>query len=303
VLILLVLLALFFFYGCAALVPGSSSKSQSPSQEQQANGPQNAPAQGAPVNAPPAGAANAGTAGAGAAGEQAGVSFKEWKAPDNSITLQVPEGWRASEKQVDTCTVSWEVLDPAGTSSAYMNNEIMVLKSENARQMYKAYGMTGIDNAPVSGYLGADQAVQQIVAPLTGASDVHITYKDAAMSQQFSQAVCISGLAACDALVFEAAYQRNGILMRGAYMVQTYDFGEGTAWWINIWGYTSPAADWSTSSPLLEKIFSSAKYTDAWAAKCRKNAGQADVIGEVVKDNQAASDRAAEAWDKYIRGE
>jgi len=237
-------------------------------------------------------------------GGQLNLTFNEWAAPDKSITMQVPEGWQAAERQVDTCTVSWSVLDPTGTSSAYMNNEIIVLKSENARQTYKAYGMAGIDNAPVSGYLGAVQAVQQIIAPLTGASDVHITYNDTAMGQQFSQAVCMAGLAACDAQVFEAAYRRNGTLMRGRYFVQTYDFGEGSTWWINIWGYTSPAVDWNRTSPALEKVFLSAKYTDEWAAKCKNNANEAETaINEVVKSRQAASDKAAEAWDRYILGE
>ncbi|MFA6530088.1 MAG: hypothetical protein WCT31_00015 [Candidatus Micrarchaeia archaeon] len=236
--------------------------------------------------------------------EQTGLTFSEWIAPDNSMTLQLPDGWQASEKQVDTCTVSWSVLDPAGTSSAYMDNEIMVLKSENARQIYKAYGMAGIDNVPVAGYLEAEEAVQQIIAPLTDASEVHVTYIDAELSRQFSQTVCIVGFAACNAQVFEAAYQRNGILMRGKYLVQTYDFGEGTTWWINIWGYTSPAADWNTSEQTLEKIFASAKYTDAWAATCQKNSNAAKTtIDEVVKSRQDASDKAAEAWDAYIRGE
>ncbi|MFH1306414.1 MAG: hypothetical protein ABIH83_02010 [Candidatus Micrarchaeota archaeon] len=248
-------------------------------------------------------AIGAGEAGAKDAGVGGGGAFEEWKAPDGSITLQVPAGWKPSEKQVDTCTVSWAVLDPAGTSSAYMDNEIMVLKSEDARQMYKTYGMSGIDNAPVSSYLGAEQAVQQIIAPLTGASNVRIIYTDDAMSQQFSQAVCIAGFAACDARVFEAAYQRNGILMRGKYFVQTYDFGEGTTWWINIWGYTSPAEGWDNSIPVLERTFTSVKYTDEWAAKCQKNSDEASaVIGEVVKSRQASSEKSAEEWDKYIRG-
>jgi hypothetical protein len=185
-----------------------------------------------------------------------------------------------------------------------MDNQVMVLKSEDARQMYISYGMTGIDNSPVANYLGAEQAVQQIIAPLTGASNVQVTYKDAVASQQFSQVVCIVGLAACDAKIFDAAYKRNGILMRGVYFVQTYDFGEGTAWWINIWGYTSPAADWEKSSPTLETIFASAKYTDAWAAKCQQNSGSVQTtIDSVIKTRQDASDRAAEAWDNYIRGE
>ncbi len=216
----------------------------------------------------------------------------------------MPEGWHASEKQVDTCTINWAVVDPKGTSSAYMNNQIMILKSENARQMYKTYGIVGIDNAPVAGYLGAEQATQQIVAPLTGATNVQITYKDVELSKEFSQAVCFSGLAACDAQVFEAAYQWNGILMRGKYLVQTYDFGEGTTWWINVWGYTSPAVDWNTASPILESIFTSVKATDELVAKCSKNTNEAETtIKEVIKSRQDASDKAAEAWDKYILGE
>lgn len=245
------------------------------------------------------------TNGAGAgAGEIENSTFSEWKAPDNSITLQLPKGWQASEKQVDNCTVNWAALNPTGTSSAYMNNQIMAFKTEDAKQMYKAYGLTGIDSVPVSAYLGAEKATQQIIAPLTGASNVHITYQDAATSQQFSQAGCISGLAACDAKMFEAAYQRNNVLMRGKYFVQTYDFGEGTTWWINIWGYTSPAAEWGNSSATLEKIFTSVKYTDEWTARCTSKGADANgIIKEVIENRQAASDKAAEGWDKYIRGE
>jgi hypothetical protein len=230
------------------------------------------------------------------------------------MTVQVPEGWKATEAQVDTCTVSWEVVDPEGTASAYMSNQILVLKSEDARKTYKAYGFTGaaVDNAPVSGYLNAEQAVQQIVAPMTGASNVQVTYTDAEASTQVSQVLCLPGMAACDAKVFEAAYQRNGVLMRGKYMVQAFDFGDGMSWWINIWGYTSPAADWESKEPVLEKVFNSAKYTDAWAKKCGQASGassgggagtEQDVIGEVLKNRQDAQDRAAEAWDAYIRGE
>jgi hypothetical protein len=235
---------------------------------------------------------------------QASLNFSEWAAPDGSITLLVPQGWQATEWQVDTCTVSWNVLDPTGTNSAYMDNEIMVLKSEDARQMYEAYGMVGIENAPISGYLGAQEAVYQIIAPLTGASNVQITYEDANLSRQFSQALGTTGLAACDARVFEAAYYRGGILMRGRYFVQTYDFGEGTAWWINIWGYTSPAADWNVSSPVLEEIFTSAKPTASWMNRCRNNAGGIEsTIDSVIQNRQEASDAAAEAWDSYILGE
>lgn len=242
--------------------------------------------------------APAGGAGAGAAG----TAFHEWKAPDGSITLQVPEGWDASERQVDKCTVSWSVRNPAGTGSAFMNNQIMVLKSESARQMYKAYGMAGMESAPVNGYLGAEQALAQVIAPLAGSTNVVVTSRNAQASATFSQAACIAGLAACDAQVFEAASDYKGTLMRGAYLVQTYDFGEGTTWWINLWGYESPAADWGKNDATLEKIFASARYTDAWAEKCGSSAGASDVIGEVVKDRQAASEKAAEEWGAYIRG-
>lgn len=241
--------------------------------------------------------------GLGTGGPIEGPQFAEWKAPDGSITLQVPAGWKASERQVDTCTVNWAVNDAAGTSSAYMTNEVLVFKSEDGRKLYKAYGLTGVDGAPVSAYLTVEQAVPQIVAPLSGATDVQIFYTYAAETQQFSQAVCSLGFAACDAQVFEAAYHNNGTLMRGTYMVQTYDFGDGATWWINVWGYTAPASKWDGLKATLEKTFASARYTDAWASKCTSgNVQPADVIGQVIKDRQAASDRAAQAWDEYIRG-
>ena len=247
------------------------------------------------VNVPPAGAGT---------GEQTGLSYKEWKAPDGSITLQVPEGWKATEKQVDNCTVSWAVQNPQGTSSAFMNNQIMVLKSENARTMYKSYGMTGIDSVPVNSYLGAEQALSQIIAPLSGSSKVKVLSRDAALSSQFSQAVCIAGLAACDAQVFEAAFEYKGTPMRGYYLVQTYDFGEGTTWWINLWGYETPAADWEMSVGTLEKIFTSVKVTDGWTARCGgSSSGDSSVIGEVISSRQAASEESAAEWDKYIKGE
>ena len=282
---------LFSIFGCAGLPASPAASNQS------------AAGQASPAQNAGAGAAPAGGAGAGGAGVPAGVSFNDWTAPDNSVTLQVPSGWQASEKQVDNCTVNWAVTDPAGTSSAYMQNEVIVLKSENARQLYKPY-VANIGQVPVAGYLMAEQATQQIIAPLTGTSDVHITYRDDALSRQFSQAVCAPGLAACDAQAFEAAYQRDGILMRGFYLVQTYDFGEGTTWWINIWGYTSPAADWNASSPTLEKTFTSVRYTDAWAGRCSAGAANASgLIGDVVAGRQAASDSAAQAWDQYILGQ
>ena len=176
------------------------------------------------------GAAAAGTA-AGVTGAnasaQAGLQFSEWKAPDGSITLQVPQGWNANEKQVDNCTVSWSVKSPDGTSDAFMNNEIMVLKSESARQMYKSYGLTGIDSVPVNGYLGAEQALSQVIAPLAGSSSVKVLSRDATLSSQFSQAVCIPGFAACDAQVFEAAFENKGTQMRGYYLVQRTTLARG----------------------------------------------------------------------------
>ncbi len=145
---------------------------------------------------------------------------------------------------------------------------------------------------------------------MTGASNVQVTYVDAEASTQVSQALCIAGMAACDAKVFEAAYYRQGVLMRGKYMVQAFDFGDGLSWWINIWGYTSPAADWESKEPVLETVFNSAKYTDAWGTKCGQasssGAGanaEGDVIDAVLKNRQDAQDRAAAAWDAYIRGE
>lgn len=230
--------------------------------------------------------------------------FSEWKAPDGSITLQVPTGWTASEKQADTCTVNWGVQDPAGTSSAYMTNEIIVLKSEYAHQLYAQYGVTGLANAPLSAYLTAEQAVPQIIAPISGATNVQIVAWDAEATQFFARAACTVGFAACDAQVFEATYDNKGTQMRGKYMVHTYDFGEGTTWWINVWGYTAPADSWNKTKGTLEKIFSSAKYTDSWAQNCKQNAAQTSgVVNQVVKDRQAASDRTTAAWDAYIRGE
>ncbi len=232
------------------------------------------------------------------------MSFSEWKAPDGSITLQVPEGWKASERRVDNCTVSWAVQNPERTSSAFMNNQIMVFKSESARQMYKAYGMAGIDSVPVSGYLGAKQALSQVIAPLSGSSNVRVLGSDAALSSQFSQAACIPGLAACDAQAFEAAFDYKGTLMRGYYLVQTYDFGEGTTWWINLWGYEAPAADWEKTVGTAEKAFTSVKVTEEWAARCGGRPGRVEgVISEVVKSRQAAAEKSAEEWGKYIRGE
>ena len=248
---------------------------------------------GAGVATGPTGGANAGAG---------GLSFSEWKAPDGSITLQVPQGWTAVEKQVDKCTVNWVVRNPAGTSSAFMNNQIMVLKSEDARQMYKSYGLAGIDSAPLSAYLGAEQALSQVVAPLSGSSDVQIVYRDVQSSSVYSQGVCIAGLAACDAQVVEVAYTHAGVQMRGMYMVQSFDFGEGTTWWISIWGYEAPAAEWDSTNAVLQKTFASVSYTPDWASKCGIAAGAADVIHTVITDRQNASDQSAQAWDQYIRG-
>ena len=249
------------------------------------------------------GAAGSGAGAGGNAAANASLQFNEWSAPDGSITLQVPQGWTASERAVSNCTVNWGVVNPAGTSSAYMMNQLMVLKSEEARQMYKQYGLTGIDQYPVSGYLPAEQAVAQVVAPLDGSSGVQVVARDADSSRQFSQAACAAGLAACDAQVFEATYNYKGTAMRGRYFAQTFDFGEGTTWWINIWGYTAPQAEWDKSKDTLERVFSSVKYTDAWAARCRQGAAQVDtVVGDVIRKRQEAADKAAAEWDAYIRG-
>jgi|GEM_PF-2823286 len=242
--------------------------------------------------------------GAGGTAAEAALELQEWKAPDGSITLQVPAGWIAAEKKVDNCTVNWSVEDPTATKSAYMTNQAMVFKSEEAREMYRLYGLQGIDNVPVSGYLNAEEAVSQVIAPLTGSSNVKIVERDDGMSAIFSQALCIAGLAACDALVFDATYDNKGTAMKGKYFVQTFDLGEGTTWWINIWGYTSPAAEWENSRLLLEKIFTSVKYTDDWAAKCGENTETtAGIIKEVIKKRQEAAENTAEQWDQYVTGQ
>ena len=235
-------------------------------------------------------------------GAEAGLKLKEWKAPDGSITLQVPEGWNAAEKRIDNCTVNWNVEDPTSAKSAYMNNQIMVLKSEQAREMYKAYGLQGIDNVPVSDYLLPEQAVSRIVAPLGGSSNVQIVERDNELTQQVYNAYCITGLAACNALVFDATYDNNGRAMKGKYFAVTLDLGEGTTWWINLWGYTSPVGEWEESGGLLEKVFTSVMYTEEWQSKCRKNAESTiGVINEVIKNRQAASQDSAEQWSQYIR--
>jgi hypothetical protein len=240
--------------------------------------------------------------GAGAAGA-GNLQFESWTAPDGSITLQKPVGWTATERKVDTCTVSWAVTKPNGNMEAFMTNQILVFKSEEARQMYKQYGLTGIDAAPVSGFLGAEQAVSQILIPLSGASGFQILDRDSVTAQQFSQYVCIAGLAACDVQVFGASYSYQGTQMKGEYFVQTLDMGDGTTWWINFWGYSAPAGEWMGAKPVLEKIFSSVAYTESWASKCGNTAGEAsDVINEVVKSRQQASEAAAEEWDKQISG-
>ena len=293
-LVLLVAVAAFL------LVFGCAGQYQAPTVQQTPQGAQ----ANQTANVPPAEVANASAPAGAGEGEEAGLSYKEWKAPDGSITLQVPEGWKASEKQVDKCSVSWAVLNPEGTASAFMNNQIMVLKSEDARAMYKSYGLAGIDNVPVNGYLGAEDALSNVVAPLSGSGNVKVLGRDAALSSQFSQAVCITGLAACDAQVFEAAFDYKGTAMRGYYLVNTYDFGEGTTWWINLWGYEAPGADWEKSVGTLEKIFTSVKVTEEWAARCGgSSSGDEGVIGEVIKSRQAAAEKSAEEWDKYIRGE
>ncbi|MFH1391691.1 MAG: hypothetical protein ABIH20_05250 [Candidatus Diapherotrites archaeon] len=234
--------------------------------------------------------------------EETGLKFSEWKASDNSITLQVPEGWTAIEKQVDNCTVDWSVSDVGKKNSAYMTNQIMVLKSEEARQMYKLYGLTGIDNAPVFAYMNAELASSQIVAPLSGSSNLQVVETDAEITMLFSQAVCIQGLAACDAEVFEATYKNNGLQMKGKYFVQTFDLGEGTTWWINVWGYTSPANQWEESKAVLEEIFTSVKYTEDWAAKCKSNTDTtSSIISEIVRKRQESAEKTTTEWDNYIR--
>ncbi|MFH1256214.1 MAG: hypothetical protein V1494_02880 [Candidatus Diapherotrites archaeon] len=236
-----------------------------------------------------------------APGEETGLEFSEWKAQDNSITLQVPAGWAAEEKQVDNCTVNWSVGDSSGKSSAYMANQIMVLKSEDARQMYKLYGLAGIDDVPVSAFLAAEAASARIVAPLSGSSNLQVVGVDAELTPVFAQSVCIQGLAACDAKVFEATYENNATQMRGKYFVQTFDLGDGTTWWINVWGYTSPASQWEESKAVLEKIFTSVKYTDDWATKCKNNTDPAsNVINEVIRKRQESAEKTAEEWTNQI---
>ncbi|MFA5929868.1 MAG: hypothetical protein WC861_03210 [Candidatus Micrarchaeia archaeon] len=278
---------LFSVFGCAG-------NGQAPSQ-QAANLPQAVPSGAAGSTASPG-------AQAGGAGGSAEPEFAEWNAPDGSITLQVPKGWTATEKQVDACTVSWAARDSAGTGTAFMNNQVMVLKSEGARQMYKAYGLAGVDSAPVAGYLPPEQALLQVVAPLSGATGVQVMSRDAALGEQLAKGLCIAGIAACEAGAFDAAFDYKGVRMHGRYFLQTHDFGEGTTWWINLWGYEAPEADWEKTSPIAGKIFASANYTEGWASKCGKGTGAAGVIGDVVKSRQAASEKAAEEWDAYIRG-
>ncbi|MFH0954813.1 MAG: hypothetical protein V1777_01805 [Candidatus Micrarchaeota archaeon] len=227
-----------------------------------------------------------------------GIPLNEWKAPDNSLTLKIPSGWTAEEKQVDNCTVNWSVTDPTGTKIAYMNNQIMVLKSEQARQIYKTYGLQGADALPVSGYLLPEPAIVQIVAPLGNSSGVQITGRDAPMTEEFFKAVCFSGLAACDALVFDATYENQGANRTGKYFVQTFDMGDGTTWWINVWGYTSKTGDWEQSKDLLEQIFSSVQYTDSWSSKCQQNTGSATtVINEVIQKRQESMDNIVQQWN------
>ena len=275
-------------FGCVQQAPSQSS-----------SGATSAPQDSAVQASQPEGAAGA-ISEKGAGNDS---QFKEWTAPDGSITLLVPVGWTVTEQRVDSCTVNWAATSPSGTSQAFMTNQILVFKSEESRQLYKQYGLAGIDAAPVSVFLGAEQAVLQVVAPLSGASNVQIAEKDAAASRQLSQAVCAAGLAACDAQVFEATYVLNGISMRGKYLVHSFDFGEGTTWWINLWGYTSPANAWNEMHGTLEKTFGSVRYADGWTAKCKDNAAETSgVINQVVKDRQQSSKTAAEEWDAYIRG-
>jgi len=240
---------------------------------------------------------------AGTGGATAELQFSEWKAPDGSLTLQLPQGWSASERQVDTCTVSWAARDSAGTGTAFMNNQVMVLKSESARQLYKSYGLTGIDSSPVAAYLQPEQALSQVVAPLSGATGVQVTSRDAALGQQLSSALCMPGLAACNMSAFDATFDYTGVRMHGRYFVQAYDFGEGAAWWINLWGYEAPEAAWEKTSSIAGKIFASANYTSEWASKCKTATGASGVIEDIVKSRQDSSEKSAAEWDKYIRGE
>ncbi len=244
------------------------------------------------------------TAGDETAGE-GGLQFEDWTAPDGSITLQKPVGWTAVESQVDACTINWAVTNPGKTSEVFANNQILIFKSEAARQMYEQYGLTGaaIAAAPVSSYLNAEQAIAQIVAPLSDSSGFEVVARDAEASQQFSQEACFAGLAACDAQAFEAGFSHGGVAMRGAYFAQSFDLGDGGTWWINLWGYASPAAEWNASRGTLEKTFASVKYTDSWGKKCGSNADDATgIIRDVVKTRQAASEKAAQEWDEYIHG-
>src|SRR3989344_1608709 len=294
---------LVLFSGCT--VPGMNGKiGFIPDGGKNQAGPDNAIVPGNSTG--PVADENAGenSAGIGAAGAEVGLELKERKAPDGSITLQVPVGWAAAEKKVDNCTVSWSVNDPTSAKYAYMDNQIMVLKSEEAREMYKAYGLQGIDNVPVSGYLQPEQAVSQIVAPLAGSSNVQIVETDSTMAGQLSAAFCMQGLAECNALVFDATYDNKGTAMKGKYFALTFDLGEGTTWWIHIWGYTSPASEWEEAKGLLEKIFTSVKYSEDWSSKCQENAASTTVIiNEVIKSRQAASQNAAEQWDEYVTGD
>lgn len=230
--------------------------------------------------------------------EETGMQLSDWNASDNSITLKTPAGWTATEKQVDNCTVNWSVSDSTATKTAYMNNQILVFKSEDAREIYRTYGMQGVDQFPVSGYLVPEEAVSKIVAPLGGSSNVQITEMDTELSGQFSQAVCISGLAGCNALVFDATYENNGNSMKGKYFVQTIDLGDGYTWWINIWGYTSKASEWEESKELLETIFTSVQYTSDWSAKCQQNTNTtSSVIQEVIKKRQESMDNTVQQWN------
>ncbi len=280
--------------------------------QQQANaqvstqaGPTASPTPSIAATATPAASASPAASVAGSAGEgaEAGLQFKEWSAPDGSITLQVPDGWTATERQVGNCTANWAVTAPSGTSEAFMNNQMLVFKSEDARGIYKAYGLAGADAAPVSAYLAADQAVAQVVAPLSGSSGFQVAGTDAELAQLLSQATCIPGLAACDAQAFDATYIYKGMPMKGVYLAASFDLGDGSTWWINLWGYSSPAAEWDASRPVLEKIFTSAQYTESWKQKCGgESADVAGIVKEVIDARRIASENAARQWDEHISG-
>jgi hypothetical protein len=248
--------------------------------------------------------------------------YPQYPSFTGAYTMLLPEGWSASQTQIDTGSADWSATkDSTYRVQAFRINQLRAFSDASS----KAYDLkTAAYNENAYGYYSAMPVVPG-VSPETAVGTLIPYWKDNYDNLKGWQNLKITkilplpaGLSGPDMGYYLVTYTQNNVPMEGELTVRITQIKGSGMWFADVIGECAPSSEFNQDQQLLESIAGSVKTTPQWdsyvaqynnaeaksiASVAKSQSETEDIIMSGYENRESTLDRTNTYWDDTILGQ